>query len=142
MREHIKYSPDKMWIICHLIRNRSVDDAVKQLRFMCRKGAEIAIEVLLEAQEKAVKEHNIEFRSNLWITDAFSMKSMVIKGLRRHARGRYGIVHYKYCNLYIHLEEGLPPAPDAIYQERVPDGWQKMTNYVQNMRDRKIKLGW
>lgn len=45
----------------------SVDEAVKQLSFLYKKGATIAKEVILEAQRLAVEEHHVEFKSNLWV---------------------------------------------------------------------------
>lgn len=70
-RANIKYSPKKMWYICCLIRGLSVDEAIKQLSFVSKKGeilslsvfsdcsgllgALIAKEVLEEAQQIAVK---------------------------------------------------------------------------------------
>lgn len=45
----------------------SIDEAIKQLSFHKLKGSKIIREVLEEAQELAVKQHNIEFKSNLWI---------------------------------------------------------------------------
>ncbi|XP_013405850.1 39S ribosomal protein L22, mitochondrial [Lingula anatina] len=66
-RMRIKYSPDKMWYIACLIRGMSIDDALKQLTFYKREGGQIVKDVLLEAQEKAVKEHNVEYKSNLWV---------------------------------------------------------------------------
>lgn len=45
----------------------SIDEAIKQLSFHKMKGAAIIKEVLLEAQELAVAQHNIEYKSNLWI---------------------------------------------------------------------------
>lgn len=45
----------------------SVDEAVKQLNFVQKKGAKYVKEALLEAQDLAVKHHNVEFKSNLWI---------------------------------------------------------------------------
>ena len=49
------------------IRGMSIDEAIKQLSFQNLKGAGIIKEVLLEAQELAVKEHNVEYKSNLWV---------------------------------------------------------------------------
>lgn len=56
-----------MWYIACFVRGMTVDEAVKQLSFLNRKGAVIAKEVILEAQRMAVEEHNIEFKSNLWV---------------------------------------------------------------------------
>uniref|UniRef100_A0A8C7WS03 Large ribosomal subunit protein uL22m n=1 Tax=Oryzias sinensis TaxID=183150 RepID=A0A8C7WS03_9TELE len=45
----------------------SIDEAVAQLEFNDKKGAKIMKEVLLEAQEMAVKTHNVEYKSNLHV---------------------------------------------------------------------------
>lgn len=44
-----------------------MDEAIKQLSFVNKKGAGFVKEAILEAQDLAVKEHNVEFKSNLWI---------------------------------------------------------------------------
>lgn len=67
MKGNIKYSPKKMWYVSAFVRGMSVDEAVKQLSFLHMKGAEIAKEIILEAQRLAVEEHNVEFKSNLWV---------------------------------------------------------------------------
>ncbi|KAL6267429.1 hypothetical protein P5V15_000505 [Pogonomyrmex californicus] len=129
MKANIKYSPKKMWYIASFVRGMSVDEAVKQLSFIHRKGAEIAKEIILEAQRMAVEEHNVEFKSNLWVAESFSTKGIVIKGLRRHARARKGIVHYRYCHYFVRLEEGSPPKhyflPYPKTGEELLDDWMK-----------------
>lgn len=64
---NVKYSPDKLWYIASFVRGMTVDEAVKQLSFVNKKGAKIVKEAILEAQELAVTRHNVEFKSNLWI---------------------------------------------------------------------------
>ena len=56
-----------MWYVACLIRGMKIDDAMNQLKFVHKKGAVAVLEALQEAQELAVKEHNVEFRSNLWV---------------------------------------------------------------------------
>lgn len=67
MKTNVKYSPKKMWYIACLVRGMSVDEAVRQLSFVPRKGAVVAKETILEAQQLAVEKHNVEFKSNLWV---------------------------------------------------------------------------
>lgn len=67
MKANIKYSLKNMWYIASFVRGMSVDEAVKQLSFVHKKGAAIAKEVILEAQRMAVEQHNVEFKSNLWV---------------------------------------------------------------------------
>lgn len=50
----------------------SIEEALKQLSFHKLKGAAVIKEVLLEAQDLAIKQHNIEFKSNLWICKYFT----------------------------------------------------------------------
>lgn len=67
MKSNIKYSPWKMWYIASMIRGLSVDEAIRQLKFVLKKGAVDIRETIEEAKELAVKEHNVEFGSNLWV---------------------------------------------------------------------------
>uniref|UniRef100_A0A3B3WI57 Large ribosomal subunit protein uL22m n=1 Tax=Poecilia mexicana TaxID=48701 RepID=A0A3B3WI57_9TELE len=66
-RRQIKYSKDKMWYLAKMVRGMSIDEAIAQLEFNDKKGAKIMREVLLEAQEMAVKNHNVEYKSNLYV---------------------------------------------------------------------------
>lgn len=56
-----------MWYVAKFIRGMSIDEALKQLSFVLKKGATSVKQALLEAQEKAVKYHNVEYKSNLWV---------------------------------------------------------------------------
>lgn len=67
VERNVKYSPKKMWYIANLIRGMSIDDALDQIGFVLQKGSAVVKEALLAAQKKAVEEHNVEFKSNLWV---------------------------------------------------------------------------
>ena len=54
-----------------LIRGRKVDDAIDQLKFMKTKNAGVLRDFLEETRELAVRDHNVEFRSNLWVCKYF-----------------------------------------------------------------------
>lgn len=56
-----------MWYIACMVRGMTVDEAVKQLSFVSKKGAVAVKETILEAQQLAVEKHNVEFKSNLWV---------------------------------------------------------------------------
>lgn len=58
-----------MWYIATFVRGMSVDEAIKQLSFVLKKGAAAVKEAIIEAQDIAVKKHNVEFKSNLWICE-------------------------------------------------------------------------
>ncbi|XP_005111523.1 39S ribosomal protein L22, mitochondrial [Aplysia californica] len=137
-RFQIKYATKKLWYIAAMIRGMSIDEALQQLSFHKRKGAAHLKEVLEEAQEMAVKEHNVEFKSNLWICDSFVTKGVVVKGYRKHIKGRYGIIHYRYSNFFVRLREGRPP---QHYYTPDKTGNQKLEEYIKEQRARRIQLG-
>lgn len=156
MRTNIKYSPDKMWYVASFVRGMSVDEAIKQLSFVLKKGAQAVKEVIMEARDIAVRNHNVEFGSNMWIgkcsvvessrenhfeicllvAESFAGKGRVFKGLRRHARGRPGRVEYKHCHYFVRLEEGSPPKNYYLPAPLTPQ--EQFDKWMQQMRNRKI----
>lgn len=125
-----------MWYIACLVRGMSVDEAVKQLKFVNKKGAVDVREVIEEAKELAVKEHNVEFPSNMWVAESFVGKGPVIKGLRRHSRKRAGLIEYFHCHYFVRLEEGKPPKQYYTNEDKKPH--EKLELWLSQMRKRKI----
>jgi large subunit ribosomal protein L22 len=136
MKTNIKYSPFKMWYVASFIRGMSVDEALKQLAFVLKKGAAPVREALLEAQEMAVKRHNVEFKSNLWVAESFCGKGRVFKGIRRHGRGRSGRVEYMHCHYFVRLEEGAPPKNYHVRSPLTPE--EQLEKWLEQMRSRKV----
>uniref|UniRef100_A0A8I3N464 Large ribosomal subunit protein uL22m n=2 Tax=Canis lupus familiaris TaxID=9615 RepID=A0A8I3N464_CANLF len=101
-RRQIKYSKDKMWYL-----------ALAQLEFSDKKGAQIIKEILLEVQDMAVRDHNVEFRSNLYIAESTSGRVQYLKRTQYHGRGHFGIMEKVYCHYFVKLVEGPPPPPEA-----------------------------
>jgi len=135
MKTNIKYSPLKLWYVACLVRGMQIDNAIRQLEYVNRKGAKYVRETLIEAQELAVREHNVEFRSNLWVAESFTGKGLVVKGLRRHARGRMGFLSYRYTHYFVRLEEGPPP---ANYYPAKPDGPTMLEEWVKERRGLRV----
>ena len=126
-----------MWYVASMIRGMTVDEAIKQLTFVKKKGATIVKEVLFEAQKLAVEQHHVEYKSNLWVAESFSTKGKVIKGIRRHAKSRIGVIKYIHCHYFVRLEEGSPPK--HYYLDRVPKTTQEhLAEWVNEMRQRRI----
>lgn len=134
VKPNIKYSPLNMWYIAGLIRGMTVDEATKQLSFLHKKGALIAKEAILDAQKQAA-EHNIEFKSDLWIAHAYSTKSLTLRGARCHGRRRVYPNSYRFCNLFIRLEEGPPP---KSYSKPTKTQSEALSDWMKRMRSRKI----
>lgn len=136
VKRNIKYSPKKLWYIACFVRGMSVEEALKQLDFVIKKGAIAVKETILEAQQLAVDKHNVEFKTNLWIAESFVGKGHVIKGIRRHARTRIGKVEYKYCHYFLRLEEGKPPA--NYYNLPSTDRDTLLSKWLESMRKRRV----
>lgn len=60
----------------------------------------------------------------------------MVKGVRRHAKGRIGMISYRYVNCYIRLEEGEPPADYLQRGDR--SGPALLKKWLAEMRSRKI----
>lgn len=72
----------------------------------------------------------------LVLAESFVGKGKVIKGLRRHARCRTGIVEYFHCHYFVRLEEGSPP---EIYYAHTPkQPHEQLQEWLAQMRKRKI----
>ncbi|XP_072231520.1 large ribosomal subunit protein uL22m [Leuresthes tenuis] len=131
-RRQIKYSKDKMWYLAKMIQGMSIDQAIAQLEFNDKKGAKIMKEVLLEAQEMAVKNHNVEYKSNLYVAESFSSKGKYLQRIRYHGKGMYGIMDKVYCHLFVKLVEGVPPKTE----ERT--SFDQAKEYVESLKNRTI----
>lgn len=136
-RDNIKYSPKKMWYIACLTRGLSVDEAIKQCAFVPKKGAHIMREVLNEAREIALNQHNFEYKSDMYVGEANVQKGLVIKGVRKHAFFRLGEVRYFHCHIMLRLVEG--PPPDYFYHKPLSNR-DKLEYYMDELRRRKPKF--
>jgi len=137
MRDNVKYTHKKMWHIAQFVRGLSVDEAIKQLNFINKKGAFIAAEVIEEARQLAVKEHCVEFGSNLWVSESFATKGLRMKGMRRHARMRMAVVKYDFMHYYVRLEEGRPPKDYWAAYTRPFNQHKMLEEWVANHRQNK-----
>ncbi|XP_056302953.1 39S ribosomal protein L22, mitochondrial [Danio aesculapii] len=131
-RRQIKYSKDKMWYLAKLIRGMTIDQALVQLEFNDKKGAKIIREVLLEAQDMAVRNHNVEYKSNLYIAESYSGKGKYLKRIRYHGRGMFGIMDKVHCHYFVKLVEGVPP------QVQTKTGFDQAKEYVEQLKNRTI----
>ncbi|XP_027985556.2 39S ribosomal protein L22, mitochondrial-like [Eptesicus fuscus] len=88
----------------------SIGQALAQFKFSDQKGNEI----FLAAQDMAVRDHNVECRSNLYIAESTSGRDQYLKCIRFHGSGRFGIMEKVYCHYFVKLLESLPPPLEAL----------------------------
>lgn len=131
-KRQFKYSKDKLWYLTKMIKGLSIDEAIAQLEFNDKKGAKIMKEALLEAQEMAVKNHNVEYKSNLYVAQAFSGKGSYLKRIRYHGRGMFGIMDKVYCHFFVKLVEGPPPKKEE------KTSFDAAKDYVERLKSRTI----
>ncbi|OQV16616.1 putative 39S ribosomal protein L22, mitochondrial [Hypsibius exemplaris] len=140
MRTQIRYSMQNLWYSAQMIRGLSIDDALNQLEFHNKKGSAIIREVLLEAQEMALRDHNFEFKSKMWIAESVSGRGVRVKGFRKHGRGRVGHLKYNFNHYFVKLEEGDPPKQ---YYSTPPRGTikEQVQKHLDQLRSRRIFEG-
>ena len=113
----------------------TVDEALKQLKFIPQKGARVVEEVIQEAQEMAVKEHHFEYATNMWVSESFTDNFDKITGMRRHKGGRCYTMSYRFCSYFLTLEEGVPPKD---YYDKNVTTKQWLERYVKDHRSKFI----
>ncbi|XP_020776336.1 39S ribosomal protein L22, mitochondrial [Boleophthalmus pectinirostris] len=131
-KRQFKYSKDKLWYLANLVKGLSIDEAIAQLEFNDKKGAKFMKEVLLEAQEMAVKNHNVEYKSNLYIAESMSGKGKYLKRIRYHGKGMFGIMDKVYCHYFVKLVEGPPP------KKTQKTSLEAAKEYVQGLKSRTV----
>ena len=136
-KRNVFYSYKKLYIVSCLVRGLSVDEAIKQLSFVNTKGAKVVKDTILEAQELAVKEHNVEFKSNLWVAESFPEKGRPIMAYRRHARANINKIEVNQTHYFVRLEEGSPPE-HYYYHRRKLTPQELMDEWFDELHRRKI----
>ncbi|CAL9685421.1 unnamed protein product [Knipowitschia caucasica] len=131
-KRQFKYSKDKLWYLAKLVKGLSIDQAIAQLEFSDKKGAKFMKDTLLEAQEMAVRSHNVEYKSNLYVAESFSGKGKYLKRIRYHGRGMFGIMDKVYCHYFVKLVEGPPP------KKIEKTSFDAAKEYVQELKNRTI----
>ncbi|XP_039250969.1 large ribosomal subunit protein uL22m-like [Styela clava] len=135
-RAFIRHSPKKMWYTHKSVQYMNIDEALKNLETLPYKAAKIIAEVLKEAQEEAVTNHNVEFKSNLHIADSFVLPSGSRKIPRYHGKGYMHWNKSRFCHYYVMLREGQAPE----YQVK-DTAYGMAVQYLNSLRSRTIMDG-
>ncbi len=101
---NLRLSPRKLRLVTNLVRNMRVADALTQLQFTNKKGAQMLTKLLLSATANA--EHNFSMnRENLFVkTITCDMGSVLQRSFPR-ARGSAFIIRRKLSHINVILEE-------------------------------------
>ena len=104
INKNVRSSPRKVNLLLKNIRGKKADIAVRDLSFARQR---IAFDIKKTVQAAiANAENNNQFDiDNLYITEAYVGKSVVLKRFRPRAKGRASAIKKPYSNLTIILSE-------------------------------------
>jgi len=100
----LRVSPQKLNLVSKLIRNKSVNDALAQLRFSKKRIAIDVRKCLQSAVANAENNHGLDIEE-LVVSEAHVGKSLVLKRGRPRARGRYGKILKPFSQLTIKVKQ-------------------------------------
>ncbi|UJR37247.1 hypothetical protein I4U23_029956 [Adineta vaga] len=137
-RTYIRGNIKKYWFLAQMVRGMSIEEAIRQLSFQKLPTALIMRDTLIEAQDMAVKEHNIEYKSNLWVSQSYTKRALIIKGLRRRPKYSFTAIHYRYFHYMVRLEEGLAPGKEGLYGPKWPELNVRLNKRLDRLNNRKL----
>ena len=100
----IRVSPRKLNLVAQLIRGKSAEAALAQLKFSPKRIAEEVLTVLESAIANAENNHQLDV-DQLFVAEAYVGKSLVMKRWQSRARGRVGHIVKPFSNLTIIVRE-------------------------------------
>jgi large subunit ribosomal protein L22 len=100
----IRVSPRKLNLLAQSIRGKSAEAALAQLAFSPKRIAEDVKKVLESAIANAENNHQLDV-DQLFVSEAYVGKGIVMKRWRPRARGRVGRIAKPFSNLTIIVRE-------------------------------------
>ena len=106
INKNVRSSARKVNLLLKNIRGKKVDIAIRDLSFARQR---IAFDIKKTVQSAiANAENNYQYDiDNLYITEAYAGKSVVLKRFRARAKGRASGIKKPYANLTIVLSENI-----------------------------------
>jgi len=100
----LRTSPRKLNLVAATIRNMKASEALVQLTFSKRRIAIDVKKCLQSAIANAENNKGLDI-DNLYVSEAWVGKSLVMKRVRPRARGRSAKINKPFSNLYITVSE-------------------------------------
>jgi large subunit ribosomal protein L22 len=102
----VKVAPKKLRDLMSQVRGKRVDEAMALLRFMPTPNARVVAKTVRSATANAENNYNMNPRQ-LKITGASVSEAQRVRRMWPRARGRGDIIHRRYSNIEIVVEEDL-----------------------------------
>lgn len=100
----IRVSPQKLNLVAQLIRGKKVEKAINELRFSKKRIAADVMKTLQSAIANAENNHELDV-DELFVSEAFVGKNLVLKRWRARARGRVGKIQKPFSQLTIVVKQ-------------------------------------
>jgi len=104
VNRNVRSSPRKVNLLLKNIRGKKVDLAVRDLSFARQRIAKDIKKTVLSAVANAENNNQYDI-DNLYVTEAYVGKSIVLKRFRPRAKGRASSIKKPYSNITIILSE-------------------------------------
>jgi len=101
---NLRVSPQKLNLVAQLIRGKKVSTALADLEFSQKRIAKDVKKCLESAIANAENNHDLDI-DDLVVSQAFVGKSIVMKRIQFHGRGRTGRVTKPFSNITIIVAE-------------------------------------
>ncbi len=112
----IRVSPQKLGLVCDMVRGMPVDRAVDVLKFSKKRVAGEVLKTLLSAVANA--EHNKKLPvDSLYIKEIWCGKALTMKRIMAGPRGSARPILKPFSNLTIILESGVAPSKKTAKKE-------------------------
>lgn len=102
--KHLPISAQKLRLVIDQVRGMYADEASVVLKYMPKKGADLALKLLESAIANAEENHELN-RQDLVIHTILADEAPTMKRVRAGARGRYKPILKRTSHLTIILEE-------------------------------------
>lgn len=104
MARSLRISPQKLNLVCGMIRGKDAERALAELSFSKRRIASDVKKVLESAIANAENNHQLDV-DRLYVAEASVGKSLVMKRFRPRARGRVGRINKPFSRLTVVVRE-------------------------------------
>lgn len=104
MVRNVRISPQKLNLVCGLIRGKDAEKALAELSFCKRRVAGEVRKALQSAIANAENNHQLDV-DRLYVSEASVGKSLVMKRFRPRARGRVGRLRKPFSRLTVVVRE-------------------------------------
>jgi large subunit ribosomal protein L22 len=101
---NVRISPQKLQLVARAVKGMSASNAILQLGFLQKKGAEFVKNALQSAVANAENNHGLDI-DKLYVSTARVGKGMVMKRFRARARGRGARILKPFSNLEVIVKE-------------------------------------